>query len=130
MVNENLEGGKKIVLAEDDKFISIAYKDGLKRAGFDVVHAIDGVEALKLIRETKPDLVLLDMIMPTKNGFEVLSEMKADESLKNIPVIVLSNLGQDMDIKKAMDLGAIDYMIKANFSMTEVVSRIKDILKI
>ncbi len=120
----------KILLAEDDNFISLAYQDGLKRAGFEVVVAYDGVDALDKLKSQKPDLILLDIIMPQKNGFEVLEEIKNDSELKNIPVIILSNLGQDTDIQKGRELGAVDYLIKSNFSMNEVIEKIKKYLKI
>jgi len=118
----------KILLAEDDKFISRAYKDGLERAGFDLILASDGEEAVSKIKTEKPDLVLLDIIMPLKNGFEVLEEVKKDPAMKDIPIIVLSNLGQDSDITKGRSLGAVDYLVKANFTMAEVVEKIKKYL--
>ncbi len=118
----------KILLAEDDKFISLAYKDGLERSGFHVIVANDGVEAIKKFKSEKPDLVLLDIIMPQKNGFEVLEEIKKSKKQKNIPIIILSNLGQDTDIKKSRELGASDYLIKSNFSMSEVVNKVKKYL--
>ena len=120
---------KKILLAEDDKFISIAYQDGLKRAGYEVIYASDGEEALKKAKQTIPDLMLLDLIMPVKNGFEVLEEIKKDEELKNIPVFILSNLGQESDIKKCKEMGAVDYLIKSNFSLSEVLKKIEEYLK-
>ena len=116
----------KIVLAEDDRFISLAYKDGLSRAGFEVVHAADGAEAVKKIKSEKPDIVLLDVIMPEKNGFEVLEEINKDPKVKNIPVIVLSNLGQDSDIKRGKELGAYDYFVKSNLSMADVVEKVSE----
>lgn len=119
----------KILLVEDDKFISRAYSDGLGRAGFEVAVAYDGVEAIKKLQDDKPDIILLDLIMPIKNGFEVLEEVKADDQLKDIPVLILSNLGQDTDIQKGKDLGAVDYLIKSNFSMTEVTEKIKKCLE-
>ena len=120
----------KLLLAEDDKFISRAYVDELTRAGIDVVLASDGEEAIKKIAEEKPDIILMDVIMPEKNGFEVLEHIKQVDELKDIPVIILSNLGQDSDIKKGRELGAIDYLIKSNFSIKEVVEKIKGILKV
>ncbi len=128
MTNEEKKS-KKILLAEDDKFISLAYLDGLKRAGYDVEHAKDGKEALEKIKSYNPDLVFLDIIMPEMNGFEVLEEIKKDEKFKNLPVIILSNLGQDTDITKGKELGAVDYLIKANFSMAEVIEKIEFYLK-
>ena len=120
----------KILLAEDDKFISRAYKDGLERAGFIVIQATDGEQAMEKTKQEVPDIILLDLIMPVKNGFEVLKGVKADEATKNIPIIILSNLGQDSDIEKGRELGATDYMIKSNFSMNEVIEKIKGHLKI
>lgn len=119
----------KIVLAEDDKFISKAYQDGLRRGNFEVVPAFNGAEAIEKIKSEKPDLVLLDIIMPDKNGFEVLEAIKRDDSTKNIPVIFLSNLGQESDIQKGRELGANDYLIKSNFSMKEVIAKISEYLK-
>lgn len=121
--------GNKVLLAEDDKFISLAYKDGLKRSGFEVIHAENGKKALELAKSEKPDIIMLDVIMPEMNGFEVLEELKKDKDLKNIPVVVLSNLGQESDIKRGQELGATDYMIKSNFSLSEVSEKIKNILK-
>lgn len=120
----------KIVLAEDDKFISRAYKDGLERAGFIVIQATDGDQAIEKAKQEMPDIILLDLIMPVKNGFEALKGIKANEATKNIPIIILSNLGQDSDIEKGRELGAADYMIKSNFSMNEVIDKIKTHLKI
>ncbi len=117
---------KKILLAEDDKFIARAYQDGLTRAGYEVVSAVNGQEAIDKIKSEKPDLVLLDLIMPKKNGFEVLEEIKADQTLK-MPVIILSNLSQDSDIEKAKELGAVDYIVKSNFSMKEVIKQIEKV---
>jgi len=114
-----------IVLIEDDKYIYRAYKDGLERVGFEISVAFNGEEGIEKVRFEKPALVLLDLIIPGKNGFEVLEEMKMDDVLKKIPVVILSNLGQDSDIKKAKALGAVDYLIKANFSMKEVIEKVK-----
>ncbi len=125
-----IENKKLVLIAEDDKYISIAYKDGLSRAGFDVIIAMDGVEAITKINSDKPDLILLDLIMPIKNGFEVLDEIKKDPKINKIPVIVLSNLGQDTDISKGKELGAVDYLIKSDFSMKEVIEKLKFYLKI
>lgn len=116
---------KKILLVEDDKYISRAYKDGLERAGFEVITAADGLVGVKKAKEENPDLILLDLILPAKNGFEVLEEIKMDEAAGNIPVVILSNLGQDSDVDKGNALGAEDYLIKSNYSMKEVVEKVK-----
>ena len=115
----------KILLVEDDKFLSVALGDKLTREGFTVIKAINGQEATAKIRIQRPDLILLDLIMPQKNGFEVLAELKLDEATKKIPVIILSNLGQDADIRKAKELGAHEYLVKSDVEMKTVVEKIK-----
>jgi len=116
---------KKILLIEDDKFLNRAYKDGLERAGFEISTAVDGVSGLEKMKAEKPNLVLLDLVMPGKNGFEVLEEMRMDEELKDIRVVILSNLGQETDVRKGKELGAVDYLIKTDWSMREVVEKVK-----
>lgn len=120
---------KYILVAEDDKFYANIYKIKLAKEGFEVEVVGDGEQALKSARERQPDLVLLDLIMPVKDGFETLKEMKADPKLKDIKVVVSSNLGQQEDIKKANDLGATDYLTKANLSIQEMVDKIRGYLK-
>ncbi len=118
----------KIVLADDEQFIAIAYRDGLSRAGYEVTVAHDGAEALEKIKEVKPDLVLLDLIMPKMNGFEVLRAVKGDDALKSIPVAILSNLSQVTDEEEARKNGAADFIVKSDFSLNEIIERIKKIL--
>ena len=120
-----MSGKNKILLVEDDEFLSRAYSDGLSRAGLEVDVARDGGEAMEKVKEEKPDLILLDLVMPTKNGFEVLEELRMDDDLKKIPVMILTNLGQDSDIEKGKNLGAIDYLIKTDLSMKEVIEKVK-----
>jgi DNA-binding response OmpR family regulator len=120
---------KKILVAEDDKFLIKVYESKLFKEGYIVKISTNGEEALKDIKEMKPDLILLDLIMGKKNGFEVLAEMQKDSELRKIPVIILSNLGQDEDLKKGLDLGAHDYIIKSNASISEVVEKIERQLK-
>jgi len=119
----------KIVLVDDEKFLLEAMRDKLQREGFDVYTAINGVIGLEIIKKEKPALILLDLIMPIKSGFDVLEELQKDDKLKNIPVIILSNLGQKSDIKKSKELGATDFLIKANFKMKEVIARVRKYLK-
>lgn len=118
-----------ILVAEDDKYYANIYKTKLTAEGFEVVVVRDGEQALKAAREKKPDLILLDLIMPIKDGFDTLKELKADNALKSIRVVVLSNLGQDEDIQKTKDLGANDYFVKTNMSITEMVEKVKSYLK-
>jgi two-component system, OmpR family, alkaline phosphatase synthesis response regulator PhoP len=119
---------KKILVAEDDKFLSQAYKLKLARAGFDVRVAIDGQDTLEILKTFTPDIILLDMIMPVKGGMAVLQEIKADEKLKNIPVVVTSNLEQKDQIDEGFKLGAVDYLIKSNISMDDLVKKIENVL--
>ena len=114
----------KILLIEDDQFISQAYQDGLKRAGFEVKAVADGSAVSATIDGFNPDLILLDLIMPGKDGFEVLDELSKHPDYRKIPIIVLSNLGQESDINKAHDLGAKDYLVKSGNSMKEVINKI------
>jgi len=118
---------KKIVLVEDDTIIKEMYKMKLEMEGYNVVCADDGEEALKVIKEESPDLVLLDILMPKKDGFEVLKELKdsQDGGVKSIPVIMLTNLSNREDIAEAEKLGAVDYIVKAKASPDEIVNKIK-----
>lgn len=120
----------KILIAEDDSFLAQMYSEKLEAEGFQVVLATNGVEAIDKMKLEKPELILLDLLMPKKDGFEVLKEKMTDISIKNIPVIVLTNLSQNEDIKKCYDLGARDFMIKAYFIPAEIIGKIKTLLNI
>ena len=117
---------QKILMIEDDKFLRKIYRDKLTRAGFDFIEATNGEEGLNKVISESPDLVLLDLILPRKNGFDVLIEMKRNENTKKIPVIILSNLGQESDIKRGLELGAQDYLVKPEISLSEVVDKVKE----
>ncbi|MEK7542115.1 MAG: response regulator [Patescibacteria group bacterium] len=119
----------KILLIEDDKFLRELIIQKLGKEGYEVTEAPEGEEGLLKMKKEKPDLVLLDLILPGIDGFEVLSRMKKDPNLASIPVIILSNLGQRDDVQKGMDLGAEDYLIKAHFTPGEIVDRIKAALE-
>lgn len=127
-MSENLNK-KKIMVVEDDSFVMDIYKTKLTQEGFDVIEAINGAEALKKLKETKPDLVLLDIVMPYMDGLEVLKNMKNDEMAKDIPVILLTNLSQKEEVKNGMSLGASDYLIKSHFTPSEVLAKVKTYLK-
>lgn len=120
---------QKILIIEDDKFLRELISRKLEREGYSVSEAMDGEEGEKKIREEKPDLVLLDLILPGIDGFEVLSRIKQESSLESIPVIILSNLGQKEEIEKGLKLGAIDYLVKAHFTPAEIIEKIKNVLK-
>lgn len=117
-----------ILLVEDDKALSKILAYELTKAGFRIVLAGDGEEALRKVKEEKPDLVLLDLMLPIMDGFDVLQAMKENAVWKHIPVIILSNLGQDSDIKQALDLGAKDYFIKANIALFTLPEKIRPYL--
>jgi CheY-like chemotaxis protein len=122
------DGAKLVLLAEDDRFLRRAGEAALKRAGYEVLGAADGEEALRMAREHLPSLVLLDLIMPKMQGFEVLTALKLDPATAAIPVIVLSNLGQEGDVQQALQAGAHAYFIKANLSMQELVKHVDEAL--
>jgi len=124
-MNRDCNEKKKVLVAEDDKFISRAFTDCLRRAGFEVSVAFDGIEATEKINTELPDLVLLDLILPQKNGFEVLGDAKTNDKVKNIPIVIISNLDQDSDIQKSKQLGAVDYLVKSNLTLEKLVAKIK-----
>lgn len=119
---------KKILIIEDDLTLRNALSEFLEADGFTVAVASDGEEGLTLISEIKPDLVLLDIILPKKDGFEVLKEMKNDKEVSDIPVMLLTNLGSLDDIEKALALGATTYLVKGDYQIKEIVEKIKNIL--
>ena len=117
---------KKILIAEDEDILLNVLKDRFEAEGWEVTTARDGIEAMGAINKgPKFDLVLLDLLMPKKDGFAVLEEVKNNPELKNLPIIVLSNLGGDDDIKKALVLGAKDYFVKTQHPMSEIVEKAK-----
>ncbi len=120
----------KVVLVEDEKMLADMYATKFAMEGFETSKAYDGAAGLALAKEVQPDIILLDVIMPKLDGFAVLKQLKEDPSVKDVPVILLTNLGQDEDIKKGKELGAADYFVKANHTPAEVVTKIREVLKI
>jgi len=116
---------KKIIIAEDDNFLANAYRFKLTKSGYEIKITGDGVETLAALHAQKPDLLILDLVMPKKDGFMVLGEMKKDPNLAHLPVIVASNLMQKEDIDKAMALGATDYVVKSDLSLNQLIEKIK-----
>jgi len=116
-----------VLLIEDDPFLSSVLRLKLEKESFKVVRASDGDEALNFLTEqgVKPDLILLDLILPKKNGFEVLETIRQDPLLEKLPVIIISNLGQPSDIERGKALGIIDYFVKARLSIEELVNKVK-----
>ena len=119
---------RRILLVEDDRFLRKAAETTLKQQGYTVITAADGEEALRLARSGPLDLILLDLIMPKLNGFDVLQALKKDTPTAQIPVIILSNLGQDRDVQQAMEAGATAYFIKADLSLQALVQRVEEAL--
>lgn len=119
----------KILLIEDDPFLLSMYSTKFEIEGFEVLTANNGEEGLALAKANLPDIILLDILMPVMNGFEVLEQLKNDSKTKKIPVILLTNLNQRDEIEKGLTMGADDYLIKAHFMPSEVVEKIRKILK-
>ncbi len=122
------EERKKILLAEDDYFIQDIYQTKLKQEGFETVLAENGKEVLINLEKEIPDLIMLDILMPYMSGIEALRKIKENEEWEKIPVLILSNLSQNEDIDEALSLGANDYLIKSQFSPSEVIEKVKEIL--
>lgn len=121
---------KTILIIEDDQVLEKALKEYLETEGFEAVSASDGETGVELAFKTKPHLILLDIVLPKKDGYEVLKEIKGNEETKGIPVMLLTNLGSINDVEKALELGATTYLVKADYKLEEVVSKIKEILKL
>ena len=119
---------KKILILEDDKFLLKAYEIKFKQSDFDVILATDGISGFELAEKEKPSLIILDLMLPRMNGFEFLKKIKSDEKLKNIPVIVISVLGQKVDQERAIKLGAEKYFIKTDYTLEEIIKNLKNIL--
>ncbi len=121
-----MENGKVILLVDDDLTLREMYEERLKAEGFDIIQASNGEEAMRKAKESKPNIILLDIMMPKINGFDVLKDLKADADLKDIPVIVLTALIQDVDRVQGKKLGACDYIVKSETMPGEVLTKIKN----
>ncbi len=121
---------KTILIVEDDVFLSDMYQTKFLSAGYDVRLAQDGMQCLEELKAGFwPEIMLLDVVMPRMDGIELLDVIKKDEKFKNIPVILLTNLGQENDVKRGMEMGAVDYLVKANFTPSEVARKVEEIMK-
>lgn len=120
---------RKILLVEDDPFLVDIYSTKLKEADFEVDTAQDGEEALRKIKEIVFDLILLDIVLPTMNGWEILRSIRRSPGLEDLKVVVLSNLGEKEDVEKGLDSGATKYLVKAHYTPTEVVKEIKQLFE-
>ncbi|MEA2006979.1 MAG: response regulator [Patescibacteria group bacterium] len=119
---------KTILVVEDEKGMRESLQEILESSGYAVVPAEDGEEAIELIGKQKIDLVLLDIILPRKDGFEVLKELKGDEKTKEIPVVLATNLSDPKDIQKALDYGATTYLVKSNYSLEDIVAKVSEVI--
>lgn len=120
---------EKVVIIEDDLFVQKTFSFPLEKSDFLVTLVDNGTDAMSVVRKTQPDLILLDVILPGKNGFEILKELKLDKSLSMIPVIMITDLAQENDVRKGFELGAIDYIPKATTPIHEIIKKAHTILK-
>jgi DNA-binding response OmpR family regulator len=116
----------RVAIVEDDEILAKVIGTELSDAGFKVLQAFDGEAGLELVRKERPNLVLLDLVLPKKHGFEVLKELKKNPDTQDIPVIILTMLSEDDDIKKGLQLGASDYLVKSSHAIGEIVEKVKD----
>jgi DNA-binding response OmpR family regulator len=119
---------KKILFIEDESALQKTFGDILTKEGHEMISALDGEEGLRLAKSKKPDLILLDLVLPKVHGFEVLEELKSDAETKDIPIIVLTNLESMEDVDKAIELGAKTYLVKAQYKLEEVLEKVKKAL--
>ncbi|MCK5085332.1 response regulator [Candidatus Parcubacteria bacterium] len=123
------EIGIRVLLVEDDDFLRDICEIKLKKEGFNVTTSADGIDAFKKIKDIKPQLVLLDVILPGMDGFDILKQTKENVETTLIPIIMLTNLGQNDEVQKGLDMGAEDYIIKAHFTVDEIVEKVRSIIK-
>ncbi len=119
---------RKILFVEDESVLQKTFEETLRKEGYEMISALDGEVGFNLAKKEKPDLILLDLVLPKINGFEVLKKLKEDPETKKIPVIILTNLERMSDIDKALESGAAAYLVKVDYSLEEVVEKIKKIL--
>ncbi|PJE58487.1 MAG: response regulator [Candidatus Portnoybacteria bacterium CG10_big_fil_rev_8_21_14_0_10_36_7] len=119
---------QKIIIIEDERSLQKTLSDGLIQDGFEVFSALDGETGIALAKKEKPDLILLDLILPKMDGFEVLRQLKMGEETKSSMVIVLTNLESSGDVEKVLELGATTYLVKANYGLQEIIEKIKETL--
>lgn len=120
---------KKVLIIEDDEFLRSLAAKRLEQDGYKVIAALAGEAGLKSAESDKPDLILLDLLLPGLSGFEVLEKFKQTPEGKKVPVVVFSNLGERADVEKATKLGAADFLVKANFTLDDVISKVNELLK-
>ena len=119
---------KKILFVEDESALQRTFSDALSGEGYEVISALDGETGLRLAKELKPDLIILDLVLPKIHGLDVLRKLRASEETNSIPVIILTNLEDIKDVEKSIELGATTYLVKSQYSLEEVISKIKQAL--
>jgi two-component system alkaline phosphatase synthesis response regulator PhoP len=117
-----------ILIVDTEQFIAVAYRDGLERAGYDVLLAVDGKEALDMVRSKVPSLLILELLLPKMNGFELIQTLKQDSKLSKIPILVLTNLSQPADRVEAEGLGVEGFFVKSDVSLQDVLKRVNELL--
>lgn len=120
---------KKILFIEDESALQKTFSDLLSAEGYEIVSALDGQTGLRLARTQNPALILLDLVLPKKDGFEVLKLLKKDNRTQEIPIVILTNLEEAEDVERALRLGATTYLVKANYSLEEVVEKVEKALR-
>ena len=120
---------KKILFIEDESTLQKTFGDILRKEGYEMISALNGEIGLRLAKEEKPDLILLDLVLPKVHGFEVLKKLKETPGTKDIPVIILTNLEEMEDVKEALELGATTYLVKTRYTLEEVIEKIKKALQ-
>ncbi len=128
-MEENQKAKPTVLIIEDEQFLCSLMLKKLESSGFVARGVFGGEEGLKAVEEMKPDAILLDLLLPGIDGFEVIQRLKGDERFKKVPILVISNLGEPSDISRARELGAIDYLIKTNYSPDEIVAKVWQVLK-
>lgn len=123
-----MAGKDKVLIVEDEEILLTALKEELTSGGYDVDGAGDGVEGLEKVKSFKPQLILLDLLMPKMDGMEVLQKLKADSGTRDIPVVILTNLSDYEKISEALSLGAMDYLVKANYKLEDLLDKVKTVL--
>jgi len=119
---------KTILLVEDEPLLANLLRQRLEREGFTVLLGRDGEEGLRILKESHPSLILLDIILPKVSGFEFMEKMRADPTIERVPIFIISNLGQEQDVKRGQELGASGYFVKAQISIEELVNQVKEFL--
>ncbi len=122
---ENEQQKKTILMVEDDSFLRHLYRDKFEKEGFNFIESSNGVEGMHRIESEKPNMVILDILLPIKSGFDILEEMNESGLINEVPVIIFSNLKQDIDIEEARRLGAKDYFIKSETNFSDLAERVK-----